>query len=109
MHLNTQCIRHEQNDSKWGLIKSRINVHIWYLILVLLTEFKRESFRNGNELGQENAIDYTVSGSYLLLFVFVLTTHLLSIERADWSKQLDVFKAYDAKIRQREFPVGFPV
>ena len=27
-----------------------------------------------------------------------ITTHLLSIERADWSKQLDVFKARDAKI-----------
>ena len=39
----------------------------------------------------------------------MLTTHLLSIERADWSKQLDVFKARDAKIWQREFPVGFPV
>ena len=36
-------------------------------------------------------------------------THLLSIERADWSKQPDVFKARDAKIWQREFPVGFPV
>ena len=31
------------------------------------------------------------------------------MERADWSKQLDVFIARDAKIRQREFPVGFPV
>ena len=38
-----------------------------------------------------------------------VTTHLLSIERADWSKQLDLFIARDAKIRQREFPVGFPV
>ena len=38
-----------------------------------------------------------------------ITTHLLSIERTDWSKQLDVFKARDAKIWQREFPVGFPV
>ena len=38
-----------------------------------------------------------------------LTTHLLSIERADWSKQPEVFKARDAKIRKREFPVGFPV
>ena len=39
----------------------------------------------------------------------IITTHLLSIEHADWSKQLDVFKARDAKIWQREFPVGFPV
>ena len=39
---------------------------------------------------------------------YLFTTHLLSIERADWSKQLDVFKACDAKI-WREFPVGFPV
>ena len=38
-----------------------------------------------------------------------LTTHLLSIERADWPKLHDVFKARDAKAWQREFPVGIPV
>ena len=37
-----------------------------------------------------------------------LTTHLLSIERADWPK-LHMFKAHDANVWQREFPVGFPV
>ena len=38
-----------------------------------------------------------------------LTTHLLSIERADWPKLHDMFKARDAIVWQREFPVGFPV
>ena len=38
-----------------------------------------------------------------------LTTHMLSIERADWSKLYDMFKARDANIWQREFPVGFLV
>ena len=38
-----------------------------------------------------------------------LTTHMLFIERADWSKKPDMFKARDAKSWQREFPVGFPV
>ena len=37
------------------------------------------------------------------------TVHLLSMERADWPKLHDMFKAWDAKARQREFPVGFPV
>ena len=39
----------------------------------------------------------------------VVTTHLLSIERADWPKLHDMFKARDANVWQREFPVGFPV
>ena len=38
-----------------------------------------------------------------------ITTHLLSIERADWPKLHDMFKARDANVWQREFPVGFPV
>ena len=38
-----------------------------------------------------------------------LTTHLLSIERDDWPKLHDMFKACDANVWQREFPVGFPV
>ena len=37
-----------------------------------------------------------------------VTTYLLSIERADWPKLHDMFKARDANIWQREFPVGFP-
>ena len=38
-----------------------------------------------------------------------VTTHLLSIERADWPKLHDMFKARDANLWQRGFPVGFPV
>ena len=38
-----------------------------------------------------------------------LTMHLLSIERADWPKLHDMFKARDATAWQREFLVGFPV
>ena len=38
-----------------------------------------------------------------------LTTHLLSTERADWPKLHNMFKAHDANVWQREFPVGFPV
>ena len=38
-----------------------------------------------------------------------LTTHLLSIDRADWQKLHDMFKARDANVWQREFPVGFPI
>ena len=38
-----------------------------------------------------------------------LTTPLLSIEHADWSKLHDMFKIRDAKTWQRKFPVGFPV
>ena len=37
------------------------------------------------------------------------TTHLLYIERADWPKLHDMFKAHDVKAWQREFPVGFPL
>ena len=39
----------------------------------------------------------------------VMTTHLLSIERVDWPKLHDMFKARDAKAWQLKFPVGFPV
>ena len=38
-----------------------------------------------------------------------VTTHLLSIERADWPKQSDLFKASDAKTWKRKFSIGFPV
>ena len=38
-----------------------------------------------------------------------LTTHLLSIQSADRPKLHDMFKACDANVWQREFPVGFPV
>ena len=41
--------------------------------------------------------------------MFQVTTHLLSIERADWPNLHDMFKARDANVWQREFPVGFPV
>ena len=39
----------------------------------------------------------------------VLTTHLLSIERANWPKLHDMFKARDANVWQRESQVRFPV
>ena len=42
-------------------------------------------------------------------FCLILTTHLLSIERTDWPKLHDMFKACDANVWQREFLVGFPV
>ena len=38
-----------------------------------------------------------------------VTTHLLSIDRADWPKLHDMFKACDAIIWQREFPLGFRI
>ena len=38
-----------------------------------------------------------------------VTTHLLSIERANWPKVHDMFKACDAKTWQHELPVGFQV
>ena len=34
---------------------------------------------------------------------------MLSVERANSPKFHDMFKARDAKVWQREFPVGFPV
>ena len=40
---------------------------------------------------------------------YYMTTHLLSIERADWPKLHYMFKAPDANAWQREFQVGFPV
>ena len=40
---------------------------------------------------------------------YYMTTHLLSIERADWPKLHYMFKARDANAWQREFQVGFPV
>ena len=40
--------------------------------------------------------------------MWILTTHLLSIERADWPKLHDMLKACDAKAWQWEFPVWFP-
>ena len=43
------------------------------------------------------------------IFVHIITTHLLSVERADWPKLHDMFKARDAKAWQRGFPVGFSV
>ena len=55
----------------------------------------------------------TKSQSWLLFHISlqlqILTTHLLSIERADWTKLHDMFKARDAEANQREFPVGVPV
>ena len=41
--------------------------------------------------------------------ILCVTTHLLSVERADWPKLHDMFKARDAKTWQRKFPPGFPV
>ena len=41
--------------------------------------------------------------------VYSVTTHLFSIERADWPKLHDMFKARDANVWQRIFPVGYPV
>ena len=41
--------------------------------------------------------------------LYQLTKHLFSIERADWPMLHDMFKACDANVWQREFPVGFPV
>ena len=41
--------------------------------------------------------------------VYCVTTHLLSIECADWPKLHDMLKARDAKAWQCEFPVRFPV
>ena len=41
--------------------------------------------------------------------IFRLTTHLLSIVRADWPKLRDMFKARDAKTWQHKFPVGLPL
>ena len=41
--------------------------------------------------------------------VIYLTMHLLSIQRTDWPKLHDMFKARDAKTWQRSFPLGFPV
>ena len=38
-----------------------------------------------------------------------ITTHLLSIGRANWPEQHDMFKARDANVWQRKFPGGFPV
>ena len=52
----------------------------------------------------------SVVGSLLVsILACRLTTHLLSIERADWPKLHDMFKARDANVWQGEFPVGFPV
>ena len=41
--------------------------------------------------------------------VSYLTTHLISVERVDWPKLHDMFKARDAKAWQCEFPLEFPV
>ena len=54
------------------------------------------------------------TNSLLLCTLYVqwllcITTHLLSIERADLLKLHEMFKARDAKSWQRLFPVGFPV
>ena len=38
-----------------------------------------------------------------------IALHLLSLERADWPKLHGMFKALDAIVWQREFPVGFSV
>ena len=37
------------------------------------------------------------------------TTHLLSIEGADWPRLHNMFKARGVDTWQHEFPVGFPV
>ena len=41
--------------------------------------------------------------------LYITTTHLLSIERADWPNLRDTFKARDANLWQHEFPLVFPV
>ena len=46
---------------------------------------------------------------YQMAYAYVLNTDLLSIERADWQKLHDMFKACDANVWQREFTVGFSV
>ena len=48
-------------------------------------------------------------GNHGVARVSSITTHLLSIERADWPMLHDMFKARDVKAWQREFPVGFLV
>ena len=40
--------------------------------------------------------------------LWILTTPLLSIERAAWLELHDMFKARDDNAWQFEFPVGFP-
>ena len=46
---------------------------------------------------------------YIFIVVERITTHLLSIERADWLKPNNKFKGRKAKTLQTKFPVGFPV
>ena len=60
-------------------------------------------------LVQDCSNSLTISYRTGVTAVLHLTTHLLSIERTDWPKLHDMFKARDANVWQREFPVGFPV
>ena len=45
----------------------------------------------------------------IIAWPFLLTTHLLSIEPAEWPKLREMFKAHDINTWQRAFPIGFPV
>ena len=81
--------------------------------------------RSGSTLAQVMACCLTATSHYLnqcwLVIIkgqwhssdgylsITVTTHLLSIECADWPKLHNMFKACDANVWQREFPVGFPV
>ena len=53
--------------------------------------------------------EYTTVSNCNFCHIHSITTHLLSIERAYCLKLHDMFKARDANVWQREFPVGFPV
>ena len=54
-------------------------------------------------------ITLPLNGKNPLSRYWTVTTHLLSIGRADWLKLHYMFNACDAKSWQRELPVGFPV
>ena len=87
--VNTQCIRNDNIVKHMPQIEyniSNTNVHRKSSVIMLPTL---------SSLGAPEVV--------------IITTHLLSIERANWPKLHDMFKAHDAIAWQREFPVGFPV
>ena len=47
--------------------------------------------------------------NFNLDLLFLVTTHMISIQRVDWTMQHEMFKARDAKAWQRKFLVEFSV
>ena len=100
----SSCTRHFHITFPGGLFVLWFRFD-WSLFLLILLKTVQHCLRQW--LGAEKSTSYVVVR--IKSKVYCGTTHMLSIERADWPRLHDMFKARDAKAWQGEFPVGFPI